>query len=345
MRIILYLMLTAGLLVSCKTNQLYLNVIEPAPVTLSKSVRTAGVINRSMPTDETKGLDKIEKILSLEGVDLDKDGALQCIIGMTDELLNNRRFDAVENLSDVDFRTPKTLSFPEPLKWDIVDMICSENKVDILFSLEYYDTDAHINYSTGKADVKTALGIVIPALGHIADMETIVKTGWRIYEPADRKISDEFNHIQSVVYSGRGINPVVAVEGLTKRKEAVQEVSNQAGHGYAMRLLPAELQVVRDYFVKGTNNFKIAKRKARLGKWDEAGLLWEKETQNPKMKVAGRACYNMGIINEINGDVDAALGWTQKAYEDYNIKLALRYSRILENRLYKREILDQQQAQ
>ncbi|HOU02766.1 MAG TPA: hypothetical protein PLL94_07525 [Bacteroidales bacterium] len=55
MRKILYLAFTAGLLVSCKTNQLYLNVIEPAPVTLSKSVKTPGVINRSMPTDETKG--------------------------------------------------------------------------------------------------------------------------------------------------------------------------------------------------------------------------------------------------------------------------------------------------
>ena len=58
-----------------------------------------------------------------------------------------------------------------------------------------------------------------------------------------------------------------------------------------------------------------------------------------KMKIAGRACYNMGIINEINGDVDTALQWAQKAYEDYNIKLAREYSRILENRRMKREIL------
>jgi len=264
-------------------------------------------------------------------------------LGLADELLNNHRFDAVKDLSQVDFRTPKIAAFPEPLKWEIVDMICKENNVDAIFSLEYYDTDARINYSTRKADVKTPIGIVVPALEHLANMETIVKTGWRIYEPADRVISDEFQHVQSVVYSGRGINPVAAVEGIIKRKEAVKEVSNLAGHGYAMRLLPVEIRVVRDYFVKGTNNFKIAKRKARLGKWDEAGLLWEKETQNPRMKVAGRACYNMGIINEINGDVDAALGWAQKAYEDYNIKLALRYSRILENRIFECEILNQQQ--
>ena len=47
---------------------------------------------------------------------------------------------------------------------------------------------------------------------------------------------------------------------------------------YAMRILPYRLRVTRDYFVKGTNNFEIAKRKAQTGKWDEAGKLWEIET-------------------------------------------------------------------
>jgi len=50
----------------------------------------------------------------------------------------------------------------------------------------------------------------------------------------------------------------------------------------------------------------------------------------------------MAIINEINGDLDAALKWAQKSYEDYNNKLALHYTRILENRKYKNEVLNQQ---
>jgi hypothetical protein len=51
----------------------------------------------------------------------------------------------------------------------------------------------------------------------------------------------------------------------------------------------------------------------------------------------------MAIINEINGDLDIALQWAQKAWEDYNIKLALRYARILENRMYKNDILKMQE--
>lgn len=344
MKKLYFLLLIAVLSVSCKTSQLSLTVVEPAPVTLPREIKKVGVINRSMPTDETKTLDIIDKALSLEGVDLDKDGAEQCIAGLTEELMNNQRFDEVKNLSDIDFRTPKLGDlFPVPLSWDIVDKICKERDAEALFSLEYYDTETRLNYSTGKTDVKTPLGIAIPALEHRASMETLVKTGWRIYYPAGRVIADEFRHVQSVVYTGRGVNPLVAVAGLTRRKDAVKEVSNAAGHDYALRLIPFEIRVMRDYFVKGTDNFKTAKRKAQMGKWDEAGLLWESETSNPLRKIAGRAYHNMGIISEINGDVDAALAWAQKAYEDCNIKKSRDYVRILENRLVKREILLQQE--
>jgi hypothetical protein len=99
---------------------------------------------------------------------------------------------------------------------------------------------------------------------------------------------------------------------------------------------------MRDYFVKGTYNFKIAKRRAQNGNWNEAAELWQKETVNPKRKIAGRAFYNMAIINEINGQLDDALSWAMKSYEDYNIKPAREYVRILKNRVVKTEIIDEQ---
>ena len=328
--------------VSCKTQQLYLNVVEPAPVTMPAYIKSIGVINRSIPTDETKALDVLDKALSLEGVNLDKDGAMESIRGLSDELLNNTRFVELKTLNDIDFRTSALTDFPTPLTWEIVEKICKETKTDALFSLEKFDTDTHINYSNRKVDMKTPLG-TIPAIEHQANMETLVKTGWRIYDPSAKLILDEFIFNQSVVFSGKGINPLIAASALVGRKDAVNQVSNKAGHGYALRIIPYRLRVMRDYYVKGTNNFKIAKKKAQVGKWDEAGLLWQKETTNSSSKIAGRACYNMAIINEINGDLNSALKWAQKSYEDTNNKLALHYVRILENRQYKSDILKMQE--
>ena len=71
----------AFLATSCKMNQLYLTVLEPAPVTISPNIKSVGVINRSMPTDETKALDVLDKAFSLEGVNLDKDGVSRPEIG------------------------------------------------------------------------------------------------------------------------------------------------------------------------------------------------------------------------------------------------------------------------
>ncbi len=54
-------LLILSVLVSCKTNELYLNVTEPAPVTIPSYVKTVGVINRSVPTDATKVFDELRQ--------------------------------------------------------------------------------------------------------------------------------------------------------------------------------------------------------------------------------------------------------------------------------------------
>jgi hypothetical protein len=326
---------------SCATQELYLNVTQPAPVTIAPEIKTVGIIDRSNPTDQTKTIDMIDQLLTLEGNELDSIGTLEAINGVTQELRDNDRFNEVKLLTDLRFKASSVGSLPSPLTWEQVEGICRENGTDALFALEMYDTDTHINYSTAKTQINTPLGD-IPAIEHIASMEVLVKTGWRIYSPADKAVLDEYIVAETVSFTGRGINPAVAVSALRNRPGAVKEVSNKAGHIYALRLIPYRLRATRDYYVKGTDNFKIAKRRAQLGKWDEAAELWEKETGNPDRKVAGRAHYNMAIINEINGDLETAKTWAQKAYADYKIKPALDYVRILENRQYNNEVLDYQ---
>ncbi len=338
------ILLAAILIVSCKTNELYINILQPAPVTMPSGIKKIGIINRSIPTDETKLIDVLDKTLSLEGADLDKDGAWESIAGLSEELKDNDRFAEVKLLNDIDFRASRIGILPPLLASMIVDSICAVTGTDALFALERFDTDTKISYSTPSGKVETPLGN-IPVIGLQVSMETFIKTGWRIYVPASPGILDEFSFVESLIFTGKGINPVAAIAALKGRKEAVKEVSRNAGHSYALRILPFRLRVTRDYFVKGTNNFKIAKRKAQTGKWNEAGKLWEQETGNPKMKIAGRASYNMAIINEINGSLDDALGWAQKAWEDYKIRLALKYTRILENRKYNSELLKIQEVE
>jgi hypothetical protein len=345
MKNLVFIALAAVTCISCKSTELvYINVLKPAPVTLPAYVKTPGVVNRTTVSAQHQAVDAVDKIFSLEGVQLDREGAQSSVSGLTDELLKNNRFNDVKALGELDLSSNAPGLFSAPLSWETVDKICREHRVDALFSLELFDTDSKISYAATPVSLKTPLGNV-PGIEHQASMLTTVKTGWRIYDPASRNILDEFPVARDITFSGRGINPAAAASALLNRKEAVKQVSTAAGQNYAMRLIPYRIRVTRDYYVKGTDNFRTARRKAQTGNWDGAAAIWKKETTNPNSTVAGRACYNMAIICEINGELDLAIKWSQKAYEEYSNRLALNYIRILKNRQASNELLKQQQTE
>lgn len=328
---------------SCSsTNSLTIRVTEPAPVYIPSTVKSVGIVNRSVPTEKNKAVDNIDKVLSIEGKNMDKDGANSSLLGLRDELQNMNRFTTVKIIENADVNSGAFNSFPAPITWDKVDKICKANKVDALFVLSYYDTDTNIGYSTIPIEIAGPLGVKIPAIETEANVNTLVKTGWRIYDQTNKVIADEYIQNENIQTVGRGINPLKAIEAIAGRKEAVLQVSNNIGHNYALRIVPYNIRVNRIYYVRGSNNFKIGKRRARAGNWDGAAELWKKEVSNPKDKIAGRACYNMAIINEINGDLDKAVEWATKSYTDYNNKKGLYYINILKNRIRKNIQLEQE---
>ena len=70
----------------------------------------------------------------------------------------------------------------------------------------------------------------------------------------------------------------------------------------------------------------------RITDWDEAAELWKKETSSSDPKLAGMASFNMAIVSEIKGELDIAIEWAKKSYENYGNKKALKYLNILKNR-------------
>jgi|SRR5450432_250807 len=337
---ILFLGITLACYSCSSTNIMSLSVMEPAPVSIPAQIKTVAVVNRSKASESTQTIDAIHKALSLETNHLQEAGSLASMQGLSDELMKNNRFTAVKFLN-TDLRSYGAGVFPSALPWDSVEKICRENNSDALFSLELFDTESKIKYAAVPTNINVGVAS-LPAIEHQVSMTTSVKTGWRIYDPSNRVILDEYVIGRDISSSGSGINPVVAASALAGRIEAVKEVSGQAGQAYASRILPYWIRVSRDYFVAGNDDFSTAKRKAQSGNWDGAASIWLQETKNPDGNLAGRACYNMAIIDEINGDLDGAIQWAQKSYEDYKNKLALRYLNILRYRKRQYELLKSQ---
>ncbi len=341
-KIILFILIIT--LSACgSTNIMSLNVTEPAPIRLSKNITKIGIIDRSLPNEDNKKIDEIDKILSLEGKNLDKDGAHQNVIGLYDELQKNNLFSGVKIIENPIIKNPGMGIIPSPLSWEKIQEIAAINNVNCVFELSFFDTDTSINYTIVPIQIEAPFGLKIPALEHHAKVNTSVKSGWRIYDLTNKIIVDEFSTNNNLTSNGVGINPLKAFEAILNRKEAVLTMCNNDGHEYALRLLPFRIRVSREYFVSGNENFITARRRAQTGNWDGAAELWNIDTGNHNNKIAGRACYNMAIINEINGNLDSAIDWASKSYSDYNNKLALHYLNILKQRKVKNLLLIQTQ--
>lgn len=326
---------------SCSsTNLMTLRVTEPAPIFITNNDLKIGVINRTVSTKENSSIDAIDKILSAEGKNLDKLGSNASLLGLLTELKKNQQVKTAIKLDSSKFKNTGLAVFPEAISWDKAEKICKENNLNVIYELSFYDTDAKVDYKTTTSQLANPLGIKIPVIEHQATINTLIKMGWRIYFPEQKILVDEYVVNNNIVLSGRGVNPVRAIEAIIGRKEAVLNISDRVGQDYATKLLPYYTRVSRDYYVKGTNNFEIGKRRAQTGNWDGAAELWLKETNNNDPKIAGRACYNMAIINEINGNLNTAIEWASKSYTDYGDKLGLRYVNMLKNRVQKQKLLE-----
>lgn len=335
----------AVVITSCgATNRLTMGVTEPAIVHLPSDVTRVGIINRSLPSKGNNVLDKIDQILSAEGLNLDKKGAEAAISSLSSELSVIKNFERITIIEDAE-EVKKGLSvLPATLSWEIVERLCAENEVDVLFSLEFYDTDTKADYKVSTMKLPNNLGIEVDMPAHEVSLATHIVNGWRLYDPQLKEVLDERLFNKTMMFTGRGINPIKAIEAVAGRNETVQEYSRNVGIAYAKRLIPRTSRIARDYFVRGTDNFKIAQRRAQAGDWEGAAELWQRELNNPNEKIAGRAHYNMAISSEINGDLDKAIQFASKSYTDYRTNIALDYVNVLRYRVRQNQVLDQQLA-
>jgi hypothetical protein len=333
------------LLVGCRaTNLVFMTVYDPAPVSLPQNARKVGLVKRLNLDEANKKLVMLNKISSLESEAILREGSNEALKGLREDLLANDRFTEIVFLDSLPLATPGTNVFPNPLSWQEVEKIASKFKLDAVFSLEMYDTELKIMPLSIPTSLNSATDILNTL--HRVQLTTIIKTGWRIYYPTSRVILDEYSLVKNLNFTASASNPIAAAEALVGRKEAIKQTSYQAGKVYALRILPVRFRVNRDYFVRGRNhNFRIAMRRARTGNWDGAAEKWQSLTKSSKRITAGRACHNMAIINEINGNLDNAIEWSRKAYEDYRIRKSLSYLNVLRFRKRQAERLEMQNSQ
>ena len=67
--------------------------------------------------------------------------------------------------------------------------------------------------------------------------------------------------------------------------------------------------------------------------WQEAVKIWKPLTSHKNRFIAARACFNMALASEANGNIEIALSWVKKS-----MKLGNKKAKIYLKRLEKRKI-------
>lgn len=326
------------------TRQLGVTTLEPASVELAHNIKRIGIINSSLPSEREEYKDRLDQILSSEDQELARQGTDAAINGLFDELAKDKRFDEILLLEDVPEVIKGIDKTPTEQSWQTIESLCEKHQVDAIFSLAYYDTDTKMSLKKTKMEQRDLMREKVEVKAHEITLETLIENGWRIYDPQHKEIIDEFTFNDQITSSAKGISPMRALRSIRDRKDSVLHKSMNAGSTYGSRLQPSKQLIYRDYYTNGSENLLEADKLAQQEDYKGATALWKQDIEHSSSKIRARACHNLAVIEEFSGDLETALDWASKSYDQAKSKIAQDYIEELKLRIAQKETIAQQLA-
>ncbi|MCX6182286.1 MAG: DUF6340 family protein [Bacteroidetes bacterium] len=318
-------------LYSCvATSSTMVSVIKPADINVPGHIKRLGIVDRSHPDKSGKAINIIEGMFSGESIYQDKYSANEAMGGVIFELSKTERF-TVYQIQGVTLTNNGSTSFSPILSWELIKELCLKNKVDALVVLEVFDTNKNLNWRTENQSI-VKNGITQNQIMHIANMTTEVVTGWRIYDPSNQTIVDEWRVRESKSSSARGITQYDAETALPQYTSVVGELARKNGETYGLRIAPIAIMVSRYFYTGGNPVMQDARTFIQSQNYSDAVKSWEaiyNSTEKPKIRA--RAAHNIAVACEIDGQLDKAIEWANRAIELGN-KNSKYYLRTLEQR-------------
>ncbi len=334
------ILLLAIVSASCRTASHQMQILKPADINLPSDIRQVGVVNRSLPGKGQGFKNVLEGFITGESIGADREGSQETLKGLASGLNNGPRFTAVV-IEGVELPGTGTREWPPYLDWNQVDELCERFRLDALIALESFDSDTDIRKRS--ADVERVVDkkkVIVKE--YYADLRMNVRSGWTIYKPADHQIVDRNAFNDEMRWSEQGDSPERVLAKLPSKRRAINESGFFSGREYARRISPTWVVEQRSYFRKANDDFKMAAGYVKRDRWNDAIPIWQRYAVNSDEKVAGRACYNMALASEVEGNLPLALEWANRAWKQHGLKKARHYILLLEQRMAQQRRLDEQ---
>ncbi|TAL62032.1 MAG: hypothetical protein EPN85_03460 [Bacteroidetes bacterium] len=334
------LLITASTFASC-TSSIHLQMLKPADVTLPQEIEKFTLVNRTKPAKKNQAWNIIEGVITGEGLFADREGADNCLGGLMQIMQRTPRYTI--NQTSVEYKGSGVEIFAPPLSWAEVEKLCQQNNSEAIIVLEAFDSDSRITGDSKQVQIKDKEGLPATVTEFYSHAQMEVKTGWRVYYPKEKRIVDEFRFSDFLTFDSKGTTPENATAALPNKRECIKKTGHQAGTTYGFRISPQWITVSRYFYTRGSDNMKVAGKKARqINDWKGAMEIWKKESLNSDKKIAWHANYNMAVACEREGNLDLALEWAKKSYDRGQKSAAAQYVNTLKFRISEQKKADEQ---
>jgi hypothetical protein len=333
MKILFYSIALALCLSSCMRSTT-LQVLQPALLTAPEHINTVAILDRSKPSNGWVNV--FEGILTGEAIGQDRRSRQEAVSGLTDALTRTPRFQ-VKNTGIEMAGSKAGGSMPYPLEWSEIERICKDYNVDAVVAIESFDSDNSASTTRSVVKRKDKKGKEYNDITYDARQRTSVRIGWRTYDPTRKIIFDEYVTDDYLERTASGNTERQALDNLPSQIAVTRDVAFNVGIEYGARIAPLYVNISREYYAKAKGFKETMKKAARYfddRNIDQATKLWKivLAKAGTNKRAAGRAAYNMAVAAEVNGNLEIAMDWAQKAWNDYGNKRAREYMHIIKMR-------------
>jgi hypothetical protein len=325
-RIVVFNLLSLG---ACNTvREISIEVLVPAEVTIPEHIQNVTFVNRSytpwLAKDPVDTLKRPSEDLYIIDTIINN----KFFLGVFDALNSSPLFN-LEEPTIVQLRRTDPVRFPEPLSVEDILLTADTIHTDASICLEGYRvTDSTATWNNWDSPWSNS-SYYYQNIGVVFFVEGTIQ--WRIYDGLYGMIIDEFSSTDTMDWTVYG-DIEESMNELPEVVDAYREYAYQRGYDFGMRISPVWSQVRRFYFITGSKNIREAAELADKGQWEEASILWKKETDSTNPKVAAKTRFNMALYSERKDLIIPAIDWATKSYEIIPEKYTKTYINILEKR-------------
>lgn len=259
-----------------------------------------------------------------------------CVESLINYLDSEKYFAKVINYSDsinlINSNKENLLNHPE--------LFCKSG-IDAFIYLEPFRfNDLILKKGNDYINVKTAF----PEFANSSVMEYIyTKLTWTAYLKGDTVSHKHFQYDD--LYYGSSVYPDF-FGSREKHKLLVENTAVYCGKNFVSKLIPSWTKTERSYYLSKNIEMMKAEGFCKNGEWLKAAEIYRRNTQSKNKKISAIAKYNMALMCEMEGNLDAAIDWLNISKSDYKnydhlVNCAL-YTKELENRKKELELLEKQ---